>query len=107
MANILLSSGLEAAQMAYTQRCRAEDMTHRKIENQRRLIDNARRKVRVLATRVFIGWRARSCAAGCHGRAAVGGLDSGLMVRVVVLSVNPCRLTRRYHSSKPSHTSRP
>lgn len=46
MANILLSSGLEAAQMAYTHRCRAEDMTHRKIENQRRLIDNARRKVR-------------------------------------------------------------
>ena len=46
MANMLLSSGLEAAQMAYQHKCREEDMIHRKIENQRRLIDNARRKVR-------------------------------------------------------------
>ena len=49
MADMLLSSGLAAADMAWAHKCRAEDMTHRKIENQRRLIDNARRKVGLTA----------------------------------------------------------
>lgn len=43
MASELLSSSLGAIDMMWAHTCRAQDMAHRKIENRRRAIDDARR----------------------------------------------------------------